>query len=189
MKVVFMLEEPSMRTFLKILLPRLFPGVDLDEQVNYSVFQGKQDLDRKLGQRIAAWKTPGTTFLIVRDQDWDDCRVIKRRLAQHSSAIRHDEHMVVRIACRCLEAFYLGSAALVCEEYKDSALEKRILSLGDPDQMDRPAQWLEQSIRGFSKTDAARRMAGRLPLTLDPGASRSRSYCSLLKTLAALKLQ
>jgi len=60
-RIVFLLEELSMKELLEGLLPRLFPGL---------VFQcvpheGKTDLDRSIATKLRAWREPGVRFIIV----------------------------------------------------------------------------------------------------------------------------
>jgi len=99
--VVFLLEEPSAQDFLQGVLPGLLPtGVT----AHFLVFEGKQDLEKQLLKRLKGWLRPNSRFIIMRDQDSGDCRVIKQRLqALCAAAGRPDA--VVRIACRELEAF------------------------------------------------------------------------------------
>jgi hypothetical protein len=64
--LVFMIEEPSMREVLKILLPKLLP-----QEVGFKliVHKGKQHLEKSIPSRLRQWKTPNTYFVIVRDQN------------------------------------------------------------------------------------------------------------------------
>ena len=109
MNLAFFLEEPSAREMLKGLLPRILPpGV----AVQYVVFEGKHDLDKRLVRILRGWQRPDTTFVVLQDQDAADCKVLKQRLmgkceeAGKSSA-------VVRIVCRELESWYFGDLQAV----------------------------------------------------------------------------
>ena len=57
--LVFMLEEPSAQDALQGFLPFILPaGI----QVEYMVFEGKQDLEKRIGRRIRAWLRPDTSL-------------------------------------------------------------------------------------------------------------------------------
>ena len=71
-KVIFLLEEPSMRVLLDAWLPRLFPGWVDGEHFQCVPHEGKSDLDRSIPRKLAAWRIPGDRFVIVRDNDNTD---------------------------------------------------------------------------------------------------------------------
>ncbi|MDE0079091.1 MAG: hypothetical protein OXO50_16340 [Caldilineaceae bacterium] len=54
-RVVFLLEEASMRDLLVGLLPRLYPNMVFE----YLVHEGKSDLDRSIPRKLRAWREPG----------------------------------------------------------------------------------------------------------------------------------
>ena len=68
-QLVFLLEEPSAKAMLEGVLPRL-----LGDNVNvvYVVFEGKQDLEKRLPRRLRAWQNPNARFVVMRDQDSGD---------------------------------------------------------------------------------------------------------------------
>jgi len=102
--LVFMLEEPSARAALEGYLPRVLPAhVD----VRYLVFEGKQDLEKRMARSMRAWRLPDSRFIVLRDQDSGDCLVIKQRLVERCQEGRRSD-AVVRIACRQLEAWFIG---------------------------------------------------------------------------------
>ena len=56
-RVVFLLEEYSMKLFLDGLLPRLAPNLEY-----VCVFhEGKTDLERSIPRKLRAWREPGVT--------------------------------------------------------------------------------------------------------------------------------
>ncbi len=69
-RVVFLLEEPSMKHLLDALLPRLAPGMDF----LCVPHEGKNDLECSIPRKLMAWNEPGTRFVIVRDNDFDTAR-------------------------------------------------------------------------------------------------------------------
>lgn len=73
--LVFFLEEPSAKAMLEGVLPKVLPA---DITTRYIVFEGKQDLEKRLPGKLRGWKLPDTTFVVMRDQDSGDCVVIKK---------------------------------------------------------------------------------------------------------------
>jgi len=127
---VFFLEEPSAAAMLRGLVPRLFSGAHVqhpsDDQrqylvaadgeliamVRYIVFEGKQDLERQLEWKLRGYRTPGARFVVLRDQDSEDCHEVKKRLlGMCRQAGRADS--LVRIACCELESWYLADLLAV----------------------------------------------------------------------------
>ncbi|MCF8057603.1 MAG: DUF4276 family protein [Desulfocapsa sp.] len=107
--IVFFLEEPSAREMLAGVLPRILP---VDMQIRYIVFQGKQDLEKNLKAKLRGWMMPDSIFVVMRDQDSGDCKAIKTKLVGLCSGTGKDG-VLVRVACRELESFYLGDLAAV----------------------------------------------------------------------------
>ena len=170
MKLVFLLEEPSMREMLKGLLPRLVPQV---ADISYLVFEGKSDLDKNVLRRLRKWQHPDSSFVIVRDQDSADCRSLKRALtAKCREAGRREA--IVRIVCRELEGWYFGDLAAV-----ESGLGmKGLLRHGKkakyqvPDEIHVPSQELAKITRGvYQKVSGSRAIGPHL--SLDANTSHS----------------
>ena len=64
-RIVFLLEEDSMKILLEGLLPRLFPGL----QFLCIPHEGKQDLEKSIPRKLRAWREPGVRFSVVRPSD------------------------------------------------------------------------------------------------------------------------
>jgi hypothetical protein len=75
-RLVFFLEEYSMKVLLEEMIPRVFPGI------GYLCVphEGKQDLEKSVPRKLRAWREPGVRFVVVRDNDGSDCRALKARL-------------------------------------------------------------------------------------------------------------
>jgi hypothetical protein len=82
---VFFLEEASAKTLLQGILPRLF-GEESDISVRFMVFEGKQDLEKRITKRLAGYLNPDAVFLVIRDQDQGDCRNVKKELMKACQA-------------------------------------------------------------------------------------------------------
>lgn len=181
MNLVFLLEEPSTREMLKGLLPRLLaPNV----VPHFIVFEGKQDLDRGIERRLRGWMRPDSAFVVIRDQDAGDCRKVKRLLARKCADARRPE-VLVRVACRELESWYLGDLAAV-----ERALDIRgLVGLGTkrkyrvPDEIHRPSSELAKITRqAYQKVAGSRAIGKELSLT----GNRSHSFRVLLAGLVSL---
>lgn len=167
-RIVLLLEERSMAQFLEALLPRAIP----DASFVCIEHEGKQDLEKGLVSRLRAWREPGVRFVVVRDQDSDDCVTLKRKLAGLCNRAGK-RNALVRIACRELESWYLGDLAALAAEYGVTA----IANLGgkrkyrDPDRISSPSEELHRLLPEYQKMDGARRMGACIALS--GGSSRS----------------
>ena len=78
-RVIFLLEEPSMKAMLAEYLPRLVPGWIQGQHFLLLPHQGKSDLDKSIPIKLKAWQEPGARFVVVRDNDNADCLALKAR--------------------------------------------------------------------------------------------------------------
>lgn len=107
--IEILVEEPSMRNFLFGILPEILPaGFQLNSNCFIREHQGKQDLKKSIPIKIRAFSHINKTIkvIIIHDQDSADCKILKaelKKLANNSKV-----KSLVRIACRELEAWYLG---------------------------------------------------------------------------------
>jgi hypothetical protein len=176
--LAFFLEEPSAREMLAGILPRLLPeGV----HPQYLIFQGKQHLEKNLVKKLRGWRRPDTIFVVMRDQDAADCRTVKQKLATLCREAGR-ESVLIRIACRELESFYLGDLAAVEKGLGLSGLVKlRDMSrYKNPDELTQPADELTSLTgRAYQKVAGSRAIAPHLDLS----SNRSKSFNNLLSGL------
>lgn len=111
--LVFLLEEPSMKALLEVLLPRIIPSY-----VNFKCIahRGKQDLEKSIPRKLKAWNTPAK-FIIIRDQDSGDCLEIKQQLFDLCQQSGRSD-VLIRIVCHELESWFLGDLAAVEKAFK-----------------------------------------------------------------------
>jgi hypothetical protein len=167
-RIVFLIEEYSMKVLLDGLLPRLVPGL----QFLCVPHEGKQDLEKSIPKKLRAWREPGVCFVVLRDNDAGDCRELKDRLI----ALCRDggrEDVLVRIACQELEAWYLGEPAAMADVFGNEQLRNMgsKARYRDPDAVVRPSEEIEKLVPEFQKVSGARLMAKRL--SRDGNSSRS----------------
>lgn len=184
-RLIFLLEEPSMKILLDGLLPRLFPGMEPGIQFLCVKHQGKSDLDASIPKKLASWQFPHDRFVVVRDNDNADCTQVKARYIQLCKTARRPDTLI-RLVCQELECWYLGdlsALALAFEKPKLNApaLRKRY---ADPDRWQKPSVELERLIPEFQKGSGARAMAE--VLTEAPNTSSSfQAFVSGVRRLAA----
>ena len=104
--LVFFLEEASAEALLEVLMRRMIVQKE-NIFVRYIVFEGKQDLEKKLARKLRGWKLPNSKFIVLRDQDSADCKTVKFNLLKLCPEDKKS-HTLVRIACHELESWYLG---------------------------------------------------------------------------------
>jgi hypothetical protein len=178
--LVFFLEEPSAKEMLKGMLPKLLPA---DVKVQYVVFEGKQDLEKRLPIRLRAWQQPDCLFVVMRDQDSGNCIEIKNNLVQKTFAAGKP-NTLVRIACHELETFYLGDLSAVGRAIgpaKLSALQERA-KFRNPDLLANPAQELKKIAPQYQKISGSRAIGP----ALDIDGNRSVSFNTLISGLCRL---
>jgi len=180
--LVILLEEPSARDLLEGLLPRLLPA---EIHVQYLVFEGKQDLERQLVRKMRGWLVPDSAFLVLRDQDAGDCRLVKQRM---TSLVEESGRVpaLVRVACHDLEAWIVGDWKAVADAFDKPALAGQSVKkeYRDPDLLVRPVEALRIHLPEYQKRDGARRVGRHLAVERNQSAS-FRAFCSGVKKLVA----
>jgi len=162
-RIIFLLEEPSMKVLLEGLLPRLFPGLIEHQHFLCIPHEGKSDLDKSIPRKLKAWQEPDAKFVIVRDNDNADCIDIKARL--HAVCVEAGRpETLIRLVCQELESWYLGDLLALAEAFKQPkintpALHKRYRT---PDEWHKPSIEVKRHISAFQKTSGARAMAQHL---------------------------
>ena len=162
-RVIFLLEEPSMKIFLDGLLPRLFSGWVEGQHFQCIPHEGKSDLDRSIPRKLGAWRIPGDRFVIVRDNDNADCISLKARFQTLCQASGRPETLV-RLVCQELESWYVGDLQALAQAFENPklntpALRKRFAT---PDDWEKPSVEVKRLAPAFQKGSGARAMAACL---------------------------
>lgn len=180
-ELVFLLEELSAKAMLEGLLPKILPEGVLPR---FIVFEGKQPLEGQAPRRIRHYRNPNARFIILRDKDAADCRVLKARLLKLAEA-SGKQGVLVRIACHELESWYLADLAAVG---KGLGLPQKIAALQDtkrymtPDQIVNPSRELEKIVPSYQKVSGSRMIGPHL----DPNNSRSTSFSVFVRAVRKL---
>ena len=112
--------------------------------------------------------------MVVRDQDSGDCLVIKKRLAKIAEdAGRRD--VVVRIACRELEAWFLGDPGALATVFERPALAQLGVQkkYRKPDSVGCPSDELRLLLGTYGKVAGARAMGPAVSLETNGSPSFS----------------
>ncbi len=184
-ELVFFLEEESARALLVGLCPRLIPATS-PIAVRFIVFEGKQDLDRELERKLRGYLNRRARFIVLRDQDRADCRKVKRALVTRCERAGRPD-AVVRIACRELEAFYLGDLRAVELGLRVGGLlpKRNKAKFRDPDRLQFPSLELDKLTDGrYQKVAGSRAIAPHLDLET-PGSRSFRHLIHAIRAVAA----
>lgn len=157
MKLVFLLEEPSMKYLLDELLPRILP-----ENVEFQTIphKGKQALERSIPRKLRGWNEPGDVrFVILHDQDTKDCVKLKQDLM--ALCVGTGKAVLIRIACQEMESWYFGDVNALALAYDRPKL-RQISSQRKyriPDDIPTPKEELYKLIPEHQQIAGARRVA------------------------------
>ncbi len=180
--LVCFLEEQSAKIALEIILAKMLPP---DFQRKMIVFNGKRDLDNQLESKMRGWRTPNTHFLVLRDQDRDACQTIKDHLIEKCQRAGQSQ-VTVRIACRELEAFYLGDLKAVEQGLgiRGIAQKQNAKKYRQPDLLMEPGRELELLTNNrYQKIGGSRKIAPYLTIE---GENRSNSFRVLIEGIRRL---
>ena len=172
-RIIFLLEEPSMKALLDDLLPRLFPGWMEGQNFQCVPHEGKSDLDRSIPRKLSAWRLPRDRFVVVRDNDSANCIDVKARL-KTLCAKGGRPATLVRLVCQELESWYIGDlqalgAAFDEPKINTPAQRKRF---AHPDKWQKPSIEVKRLVPAFQKISGARVMAQHL----NPAGNLSHSF-------------
>jgi hypothetical protein len=185
--VDFFVEEPSLEAALRILVPRLRPGLSFD----IYVFEGVTDMLSKLPARLGAvarYIQPDWCVVVLRDEDRKPCKQLKKEIeitARRAGLVPKGRsgpfNVLTRIVIEELEAWFLGDVPALVQAYPGvpGTLANR-RPFRDPDGV-KGGTWeaLERVLQsagyfrgGLRKVELARAVAARM----DPMRNTSRSF-------------
>jgi hypothetical protein len=171
-RIIFLLEEPSMKTFLDDFLPRAFPEFNKDEHFICVPHEGKTDLEGSFPRKLRAWREPNARFVVMRDNDGAPCIDLKARYSKMCADSGRPESLV-RLVCQELESWYLGDLQAIATAFgthvDTDPLRKKF---ADPDHFNNACQELKRLVPAYQKMAGARTLAPHL----DASRNRSRSF-------------
>jgi len=107
-------EELSLKKVLDNILPKILPS-----ETHFRIYphQGKEDLQRALTTTLPSISIiPGSKILITRDQDNNDCVVLKKQIYDLVNGNCACDFSI-RIICKELEAWFLGDMEAIEKAY------------------------------------------------------------------------
>ncbi len=160
--VEILVEEKSMETFLRVVLPELLPNpYVLDQNCFIRPHQGKSDLQKSIPRKVQAFKNypQPVQLIVIHDQDSNDCRKLKAKLIHLIEEKNPKLPKLIRIACRELENWYLGDLNAVEKVYPDSKASSLLhkAKYRNCDRLDGSEEMLRLT-ENFTKSFAAREM-------------------------------
>ncbi len=179
-QLVFLLEEASIAEVLRVLLPQILP-----EAASYRllIHEGKHDLEKSIPRKLRAWRDPAIRFIIARDCDSADCRVVKQRLKRLCVAAGRSDSLV-RIVCNELESWFLGDLSAVEKAFSVKGLSKRQekRKFRDPDRLPNAKAELKKLVPSFQSVSGSRAIAPYMSLD----QNRSHSFRVFLEGLGKI---
>ncbi len=152
MNLVFLLEERSAKFLLEILLPKILPSGTTYQLIAHD---GKQDLAKSIPRKLTAWNTPETKFVVLHDQDSNDCIALKANL--RAMCKNSDKEVLIRIACRELESWYFGDLhAVSCAYGRDLTPLTLKSKYRNPDKIGNPKQELRKLVPEYEQIAGAK---------------------------------
>jgi hypothetical protein len=162
LELVFLLEEPSIREVLNIILPKFLPP-----EIPFLLIphEGKRDLERSIPRKLRAWQNPHARFVIVRDKDSADCLSVKQRLTALCEQVGRRD-CLIRIVCHELEAWFLGDLQAIERAFELKRLSRQAgqEKFRQPDLIANATEELKKLVGSYQKIGGARTIAPYLEL-------------------------
>lgn len=185
-EIVFLLEEASAKAMLESLLPRILHKHTVFRCIP---FEGKQDLEKQLIRKIKLYQNKQARFIVLRDQDsHPDCRAVKHNLFSLCMQSGKAAQCLVRIACRELEAFYLGDLQAVEQALGINGVARlqNRKKFRAPDSLGSPSMELKRLTNDSYEKSTGSRAIGK---HLNTNSNRSPSFCNLITAIQKLETE
>jgi hypothetical protein len=201
MNIEFLVEDLSTQVALDQLLPKMLP---IGTEYNIRAFRGKEDLLKKLPDRLAgykSWITEDWRIVVLLDRDNENCIELKNKLEVISlkagfitktrQQLGQPFQVLNRIMVEELEAWFFGDFPAICSAYSGvKASLAQNAKYRDPDAI-KGGTWeaLDRELRRsghiqtrLDKLQAAREIAAHM----DPDRNRSASFRAFYQGLRSM---
>ena len=158
MEIVFLVEEISMKIFLEAILPNILP-----DGVSFLIIPhtGKTDLRKSIPHKLEGWTKPKAKFVIVHDQDANDCIALKKELEDLCK--KYSKDVLIRIPCHELEAWYFGDLVAVGEAYDMNLVRfTRKAKYRNPDMIQHPKEELKKIVPKLQQINGAQKIGANI---------------------------
>ena len=187
--LIFLLEERSAKNVIESLLPKIIS----DNHLTYICLehQGKQDLAKSIPRKLKAFShSPDTKFIVIHDQDSNDCKTLKSQLYQLCNQAGNSD-VLIRIICRELESWFLGDLNAVEQAYslKEGSLSRKQnqAKFRNPDSLNSAKQELKNLLEEYYPGVGSKKIAPHLSLKNNTSTS-FQTFVSGVKKLIGTEL-
>jgi hypothetical protein len=161
-KLVFLLEEQSMKEVLTVILPKIIPTTFLFQCVHHN---GKTALRKSIPIKTKGWREPNVRFIIVQDKNSSDCRKLKEGLYNLIDESRRDSALI-RIVCTELESWFLGDLNAVEKGYRiNLSANKEKALFRNPDTISNAKQVLKKLVPSYQQISGSNVIAQFMDIT------------------------
>lgn len=193
-RIEFLVEELSMAELLKVVLPRILPAPwELDNNYYIHPHEGKSDLKRSIPTKLRAYrKRPfSTCFVVIQDQDSNDCKQLKQELVDLCKANKSDNiTYLVRIVCHELEAWYMGDVEAIQSVFPrfKANMHRSTRIFRNPDACVNPKERLKKIVGEYPQIETAHKMAQQMDTNNNKSESFNQFVSGILKLIKAASL-
>ncbi len=181
-----MLEERSAERLMKALLPHILPEELASGAISAKCIphRGRGDLQKSIPNKLRNWRTPNSLFVILHDQDNEDCHGLKRDLRSLCAGSQCEHNPLIRIVCTELESWYFGDLDAVEAAYPGFKADRyrNKSQYRVPDAIQKPSERLKSLIKEFDKSTAAK----KIPRHMDINRNRSASFICMVEGIRNL---
>lgn len=185
-KIVFLVEEESMKTFLATIEPSVRRLLNLQGKgMLYLSFKGKDKLRKKAAKQIRAYRDtyPDCRFVVLCDQDADDCKALKKVFQDIIDQCGVAKRSRIRIVCKELEAWLLGDRPALEAAFPNSQIDKK--AYANPDNVSNPKKLVLRKTGSSVPTKIARQVGSKMSVD-SIKRNRSASFRQFVSGLALL---
>lgn len=189
-RIEILVEEPSMKEFLTILLPNILTKKwHLNENYFIRSFEGKNDLQKNIPSKIkflSNWNHEAVGIIIMQDQDSSDCKVLKQKLLDICNQNGNCPKLI-RIICRELESWYLGDFSAINKAYPNFKHQNFInkAKYRIPDNCNASDE-LKKILPEFQKVGGARNIAPFIDINQNRSESFKQTVTGVLRFFDAI---
>ncbi len=190
-RIEILVEEPSMKEFLIILLPNVLDNHwILNENYFIRSFEGKNDLQKNIPSKVkflSNWNHEAVGVVIMQDQDSSDCKVLKQKLINICDQNGNCPKLV-RIICRELESWYIGDFVAVNKAYPSFKYQNYVhrSKFRIPDNCNASDE-LKKILPEFQKVGGAKKIAPFITIKENKSESFKQTITGLIRFFESVK--
>lgn len=186
-RIEFLVEEASMAELLRVILPRVLSDTwKLGSNCFIRPHEGKSDLRRSIPNKFKGLgRCPYLVgFVIVQDQDSNDCKQLKQELVSLCEANKAENtSYIVRIVCHELEAWYIGDVNAIHSVFPRFHIEQHehTAMFRSPDNCVNPKSRLKNIVGDYSQINTAKQIGRHLDVENNKSESFNQFVSGVLR--------